>query len=107
MGYFIGSLLLTIINAAITIIRNLWKCKKQRQKCNILKAIMNLYIKSDIGNGWWYSLLCFSIEILVYTIIIFLLALLDLIHADNMIVAFFGAFLLIHFYVNLFGTIRT
>lgn len=103
---FYGLLIVFVINGLIAIFRNLYYCKMHRKKYNVIKGLLNLYIKDEIGKGWWISHLVFTVELLVQMIIVLVLSILELLVVGNFILDTIHVAILIHFFVNIFGTIR-
>ena len=72
MKFLPAWLLVLIIEAVISIIRNWRFCRRNHIRFHILRGYINLYIRNEIGYGWWISLLCARIVWLLYLPILLL-----------------------------------
>lgn len=72
MKFLLAWLLVLVIDAVISIIRNWHSCRRKHIRFNMFRGYINLYIRNEIGNGWWVSLLCARIVWLLYLPILLL-----------------------------------
>lgn len=72
MKFLFPWLLVLVIDAVISIIRNWLSCRRKHIRFNIFRGYINLYIRDEIGNGWWVSLLCARIVWLLWLPILLL-----------------------------------